>query len=65
MTDRTQLKVQGGLQALEKEVAKGQIVQAALANLRGRPGFNPASFSLSFSLSWEPAAGGVENQRGT
>jgi hypothetical protein len=42
----------GDVTALNQKVVEGQILQSTLAQLAGRPGFNPAAISVVFGLKW-------------
>ncbi|WP_350283468.1 hypothetical protein [Nitrosomonas sp.] len=46
------INVKGDLATLEGEVLKGKILENALAQLKARPGFNPAALSIQFGLKW-------------
>lgn len=46
------VKMKSDLATVEREIAKGKIMEAALGSLKGRPGFDPAALSISFGLKW-------------
>jgi hypothetical protein len=42
----------GDVHALNHKVVEGRILQSAIEQLQGRPGFNPAAISVVFGLKW-------------
>ncbi len=38
--------------ALNNKIVEGCILESAIAQLAGRPGFNPAAISVVFGLKW-------------
>jgi hypothetical protein len=42
----------GDVHALNQKVVEGRILQSAIEQLQGRPGFNPAAISIVFGLKW-------------
>lgn len=46
------LKIKGDLATIEQEVIRGRILEAALKDLKAKPGFNPAALSIVFGLKW-------------
>jgi hypothetical protein len=46
------LKLKGNAQSFQTEIIRGRILEAAINNLRGMPGFNPAALSIVFGLKW-------------
>lgn len=46
------LKLKGDVNTMQSEIIKGRILEAALKDLRGQPGFNPAALSVVFGLKW-------------
>jgi hypothetical protein len=46
------IKLRGDISAVKNEIIKGRILEAALKDLQGQPGFNPAAISVVFGLKW-------------
>jgi hypothetical protein len=42
----------GDINSLNHKVVEGRILETAIAQLAGRPGFNPAALSVVFGLKW-------------
>ncbi|TFW07752.1 hypothetical protein E4K72_08655 [Oxalobacteraceae bacterium OM1] len=42
----------GDTAALNNKIVEGRILESAIAQLAGRPGFNPAAISVVFGLKW-------------
>lgn len=42
----------GDVHALNQRVVEGKILETAISQLAGRPGFNPAAISVVFGLKW-------------
>lgn len=42
----------GNVESLNHKVIEGRILETAIAQLAGRPGFNPAAISVVFGLKW-------------
>lgn len=42
----------GDVHSLNQKVVEGRILETAIAQLAGRPGFNPAAISIVFGLKW-------------
>lgn len=42
----------GDSAALNNKIVEGRILESAVSQLAGRPGFNPAAISIVFGLKW-------------
>ncbi len=42
----------GDVHSLNQKVVEGRILETAISQLAGRPGFNPAAISVVFGLKW-------------